>query len=384
MEKILEIPENLKKSRVSIRDLKVSFVLPNGLANALDEVSLDIYEGETLGLVGETGCGKSLTSRAIMGLIPQPPGIIEGGSILLDGEELLSRDEEYMQKVRGNKVSMVFQEPGISLNPVLTVGLQISEVFMLHRLNDLIRARIEKLERKQVNIGSISLRALRMTLRNPRHPIIRLLAIIPGINNFRRHLESEAKAKAIEALKMVRIPDPEDVMKKYPHQLSGGMLQRVLLATALSCRPRVLIADEPTSSLDVSVGAQILKLLDDLRDEVGSSILLVTHDLGIVAWHCDRVAVMYAGRIVEVGSVKDVFQNPLHPYTKGLFGCMISTNLNRGEAKTIDGVVPNLLHPPGGCRFHPRCPDKSELCDKEWGKLKEFEPDHYVSCHLFK
>jgi peptide/nickel transport system ATP-binding protein/oligopeptide transport system ATP-binding protein len=283
-----------------------------------------------MGLVGESGCGKSVTALSIMRLIPSPPGKIVGGEICLDGKNLLELDEREMRKIRGKKISMIFQEPMTSLDPVFTIGYEIMESIQLHQ----------------------------------------------GLE------KEKAREKAIEALRVVGIPDPERRVDEYPHELSGGMRQRAMIAMALSCNPALLIADEPTTALDVTIQAQILRLIDELKEKFGASVMLITHDLGVIAEMCDNVAVMYAGYIVEYADVDTLFSNPLHPYTKGL-----NKSIPRLDAKTerldvIRGLVPNLLDVPSGCPFHPRCDFCSKRCIEEVPKLIEVEDGHLVRCHL--
>jgi oligopeptide/dipeptide ABC transporter ATP-binding protein len=322
---------------VSISDLKVNFYTYRGVVRALDGIDLEIRKGETLGVVGETGSGKSVTALSIIRLVPDPPGKIDGGRILLNGEDLLKKSEAEMLKIRGGSIAMVFQDPSTFLNPVITVGDQISETVIFHQAEDTANLKGKALKRK-------------------------------------------AKERAIELLKMVRMPDPAGVLKKYPHELSGGMRQRVMIAMAIACRPQLLIADEPTTALDVTIQAQILELLNDLKRKIGSSILLITHDLGVVAETCDRVAIMYAGNIAEVAPTKLIFENPLHPYTQALLSAIPKITENRKELAMISGSIPNLLTPPSGCRFHPRCPYVMSKCSMEKPKLLELEAEHYVAC----
>jgi peptide/nickel transport system ATP-binding protein/oligopeptide transport system ATP-binding protein len=313
-----------------VKGLKTYFFTHEGVVKAVDGISFKINKGETMGLVGESGCGKSVTALSIMRLIPSPPGKIVGGEICLDGKNLLELDEREMRKIRGKKISMIFQEPMTSLDPVFTIGYEIMESIQLHQ----------------------------------------------GLE------KEKAREKAIEALRVVGIPDPERRVDEYPHELSGGMRQRAMIAMALSCNPALLIADEPTTALDVTIQAQILRLIDELKEKFGASVMLITHDLGVIAEMCDNVAVMYAGYIVEYADVDTLFSNPLHPYTKGL-----NKSIPRLDAKTerldvIRGLVPNLLDVPSGCPFHPRCDFCSKRCIEEVPKLIEVEDGHLVRCHL--
>ncbi|MGM0602526.1 MAG: ABC transporter ATP-binding protein [Bacillota bacterium] len=328
----MEKENNLDENEILLeaKNLKTSFFTYEGEVKALEDVSFVVNKGETLGLVGETGSGKSVTALSIMKLIPDPPGKIISGEINFNGENLIDKTEKEMQDIRGNQISMIFQDPMNSLNPVFEVGTQIKQVIKKHQK-----------------------KSSRM-----------------------------AKKIALEMFKKVGLPDPEHIMEKYPHELSGGMQQRVMIAIALSCHPQLLIADEPTTALDVTIQAQILKLIKNLRDEMSSSMLLITHDLGVVARVCDRVAVMYAGNIVEYAPVKKLFKNPSHPYTEGLLKA-IPRRESRGEKlKIIKGKVPNLITPPSGCRFHPRCEYKMDVCSSTIPPRKYIDENHYVKCHL--
>ncbi|AFD00588.1 putative oligopeptide/dipeptide ABC transporter, ATP-binding protein [Methanocella conradii HZ254] len=317
---------------VSIRGLKTNFYTYAGVVKALDGIDLDIYKGETIGLVGETGCGKSVTALSIIRLIQWPPGRIDEGSIIFNGKDLLKLPEKEMRKIRGNKISMIFQEPMNSFNPVFTIGDQIAEVIMLH----------QKMDKKS------------------------------------------AWKKAVEMLSFTSIPAPERVAKSYPHELSGGMLQRAMISMALACQPQLLIADEPTTALDVTIEAQILDLMKNLKSRTNASILMITHDLGIIAEMCDRVGVMYGGVIVELADVVAIFKKPLHPYTSGLINAIPSLSAEqKRRLETIPGNVPNLINPPTGCRFHPRCSKAMDICKKEKPGVYEVEDGHCVSCFLY-
>jgi len=316
---------------LSIRNLKTYFRTDDGDALAVDDVSLDVPAGKTVALVGESGCGKSVTSLSIMRLIPNPPGRIAGGSILLGGRDLLRLSEAEMRGVRGNAVSMIFQEPMTSLNPVFRVGDQIAATIRLHR----------------------------------------------GVS------KTEARAQTIALLEQVGIPSPEERVDDYPHQMSGGMRQRVMIAMALACNPHLLIADEPTTALDVTIQAQILELLKSLQAQHGMAILLITHDLGIVAETADSVAIMYAGKIVEEAAVGELFANPKHPYTVGLFGSLPKMSDTREPLQTIPGQVPAATRFPSGCRFHPRCPHCMEVCKTTIPATTIAAPGHTVACWLY-
>ena len=315
---------------IRVEDLKTYFLTYEGTIKAVDGVSFTINKGETLGLVGESGCGKSVTALSIMRLVQSPPGKIVGGKIFFEGKNLLDLSEKEMRKIRGCKISMVFQEPMTSLDPMFTIGSEIMEVLKLHQ-------------------------------------------------NLKK---DEAKKKAIESLCTVRFPDPEKRIDDYPHELSGGMRQRVMIAMALSCNPALLIADEPTTALDVTIQSQILKLIDDLRKEFNTSVLLITHDLGVIAKTCDNVALMYAGYIVEYTDVYTFFREPLHPYAKGLMKSIPRLDSEIKKLEIIKGLVPNLLDLPPGCPFHPRCDFCFELCTKKMPELINVEKNHLVRCHL--
>ncbi|MBC7194523.1 MAG: ABC transporter ATP-binding protein [Caldisericia bacterium] len=313
------------------KDLKTYFYTDEGVVRAVDGVDIKISVGETLGLVGESGCGKSVTSLSIMRLVPWPPGKIVGGEIYFKGEDLLKKTEEEMRRIRGSQISMIFQEPMTSLNPVFTVGYQISEAILIHQ--DVT--------------------------------------------------EEEAKKRAIEMLNLVGIPDPEKRYNEYPHQLSGGMRQRVMIAMALSCNPDLLISDEATTALDVTIQAQILELMKDLKRKIGMAILMITHNLAIIAEMADNVAVMYSGKIVEYSDVRTIFKSPQHPYTYGLLNSipLVTRRRKKGERlPIIEGVVPNPYHLPKGCYFNPRCPYATKICREEEPKLEEIAPNHFVKC----
>ena len=341
---------------LSIRGLKTYFYTYAGVVRALEGINLDIYPGETVGLVGETGCGKSVTALSVMQLVPDPPGRIVDGEILYHGQDLLESTEQEMQEIRGKKITMVFQDPMTYMNPVMTVGDQIAEVIMLHQT-------------LSGNDGKDT------TTSHGSHTERVVMS--------RRGIKKAAMAKAIETLKLVRMPYPEKIVKQYPHELSGGMRQRAMIAMALSCGPDLLIADEPTTALDVTIQAQILSLLNELKKEIGTSILLITHDLGIVAEVCDRVGVMYAGKIVELAETKVLFRNPSHPYTQGLLRAIPKLHREMEQLDIIPGSVPNLISPPPGCRFNPRCQFAMKVCSTVFPEPAEVEANHFVSCYLF-
>lgn len=320
---------------LEVKALKTYFYTEDGTVRAVDGVDFEVYPGEIVGLVGESGCGKSVTSLSVMRLI-SAPGKIEQGEILFDGNDLLKVSEQDMIHVRGNRISMIFQQPQTALNPVFKVGNQIGEVLNIHR-----------------DFG-----------------------------------KEAGYKRAVELLKMVGIPDAERRVEAYPHELSGGMAQRVMIAMALACLPELLIADEPTTALDVTIQAQILDLMRNLRENTGTAIILITHDLGVVAEMCERVAVMYAGEIVEQTDVGTLFDQPLHPYTQGLIGSIPVLGKLKNRLEVIPGSVPNLVNLPPGCRFAPRCKARVEhgleICTEIKPDLIDFKPDHKVRCWLYQ
>jgi peptide/nickel transport system ATP-binding protein len=384
------------KDLVTIRDLTVRFYTYEGVVHAIDDLDLDIRQGETLGIVGETGSGKSMTALAILRLIPYP-GRIESGSIVFfdrdrRGElELLKLTEDRMRAIRGNKISMVFQEPGAALNPVYTIGDQISEVFLLHRRQALGRQakqRVDNLLRDGNGLAAGMRRPFwrwqsRLYNKIAEEPYAlepRLLNRMPLFRRLLGRLRDEAGLLTIDMLKSVEIPDPARVAAHYPHELSGGMKQRAVIAMALACSPELLIADEPTTSLDVTIQAQMLELFRRIKADKGASVLFITHNLGVASEVCDRVAVMYAGRLCEVASVEELFARPLHPYTRALLDAV---PMPGKELQTIPGALADSLNPPPGCRFHPRCPSATPMCQQDRPKLKMVGKDHMVACYLY-
>jgi peptide/nickel transport system ATP-binding protein len=381
---------------VKIRDLTVRFYTYEGVVYAIDDLDLDIRQGETLGIVGETGSGKTMTALAILRLIPYP-GKIESGSIILfdrslpGGLELLKLSEDRMRSIRGCKISMVFQEPGSALNPVYTIGDQISEVFLLHQRQELGRQAKQKVD-TLLNDGSGFAASIKKPFwrwqsrvydkigqeSNPFEP--RLISHLPFFRRLLWRLKDEAGLLTVNMLKDVEIPDPDRVAGRYPHELSGGMKQRAVIAMALACSPELLIADEPTTSLDVTIQAQMLELFRRIKVDKGASVLYVTHNLGVAAEVCDRVAVMYAGRLCEVAGVEEIFLHPLHPYTKALLDAVPKPGK---ELQTIPGALADAFNPPPGCRFHPRCPSVMPTCQQERPKPKEISKDHIVACYLY-
>ena len=320
----------MSENLLEVKNLHIHYSTEDGLVKALNGASIEVKEGKTLGLVGETGAGKTTMARGIMRLIPNPPGKIIDGEVLFDGKDLLKISEEEMRTVRGRDISMIFQDPMTSLNPVLTVGEQILEVIETHH--------------QDMN-------------------------------------KEEAKKKAEEMLEMVGIVKTR--YSDYPHQFSGGMKQRVVIAIALACNPRLLIADEPTTALDVTIQAQVLEMINQLKKKYNTSMLLITHDLGVVAQNCDDVAIVYAGEIVEVGSIHDVYKDTMHPYTEGLFGSVPSLSSTEKRLHAIDGMMPDPTKLPDGCKFYERCPYATEKCEHNLPELREVKPGHKVRCHKY-
>lgn len=317
------------KDLLQVKELRTYFFTDSGVVKAVDGISYSVKRGETFGLVGESGCGKSVSALSILRLIPSPPGKIVSGEILFEGKDLLKISEEEIRGIRGNQIAMVFQEPMTSLNPVLTIGVQIGEVLELHRGFD----------------------------------------------------RKEARAETIRLLRMVGIPDPERRIDDYPHQFSGGMRQRVMIAMALSCNPKLLIADEPTTAVDVTIQAQLLEIIKELTSTSETAVILITHNLGVVARHVNRMAVMYAGRIVEMGPSIKIYSRPKHPYTIGLLASVPRLDQPRKERLIpIEGQPPDLSQLPPGCPFSPRCSYRMERCLKENPELKEVEEDHLIAC----
>ncbi len=314
---------------LEVKNLRTHFFTEKGVVKAVDGISFEVKESKTLGIVGESGCGKSITAMSLMRLLSRPGKIVEG-EVLYKGQDLIKLEENDMRMIRGNEMSIIFQEPMTSLNPVFTIGFQIMEVLILHQ----------------------------------------------------KITKDEARQKAIEMLKIVGIPRGEKIVDEYPHQLSGGMRQRVMIAIALACQPKILIADEPTTALDVTIQAQILELMNDLKNKLNTAIIIITHDLGVIAEMADDVIVMYSGKIVEKSDVKTIFAQPTHPYTLGLLASVPKLNEEAEFLESIDGSVPNPLKLPQGCYFNPRCKFAIDQCRKEQPELKELSPGHFVSCFV--
>ena len=350
---------------LQVNNVRLNFHTYAGEVKALDGVTFSIKKGEALGLVGESGCGKSVTALTIIGLLPENASVTEG-EIMLSGRDLLKISHDELRKVRANNIAMVFQDPTTFLNPVLTIGEQIEEVFLLNperlarvaaerKISEEDRAEEKREEAEGEKTPKLSKSAQKKV----------------------------AKVLSIDVLNQVRLADMERILKQYPHELSGGMRQRCMIAMALARNPDLFIADEITTALDVTIQAQILELLRELKREITGSTLLITHDLGVVAELCDRVAVMYAGNIVELADVKELFANPLHPYTQGLMRAIPMINRRVERLETIPGSVPDLIYPPSGCRFHPRCPFAFEKCKLEKPELVHVGKGHTVACHLY-
>lgn len=379
---------------VQVKDIVVRFYTYEGVVQALSGVNLCIQKGETLGLVGETGSGKSVTAFSILAL-PPPPGKIERGEVLLNPNgqavNILQLDKESLQNIRGCSVSMIMQEPSAALNPLYTIGYQVSEVLLRHSPKKFIKIVLDKIEKdiKETKKKSSSFQGwarsleygiYKAMLKNPKSMKVRMASRIPILRRYKRRLDLEVRKEVVELLREMKISDPEGIFDRYPHELSGGMQQRAVIAMALACHPKLLIADEPTTSLDVTIQAQILDLIRNLKKEFGSSVLYITHNLGVVAEICDRVAVMYAGQVCETADVKELFKRSIHPYTKALFDAI--PRPGKGFI-SIKGTVPNLVNPPTGCRFHPRCSKAMEVCSKETPRLVEVRKNHFVACHLY-
>lgn len=320
----------IEETLLKVDTLSTWFYTDDGIVKAVNDVSFSLNKGHTLGIVGESGCGKSITSLSVMRLIDSPPGKIVGGKIVFKGEDLLAKSEEEMRRVRGKRIAMIFQEPMTSLNPVYTVGRQIEEALLIH----------ESMTKK------------------------------------------EAKRRALEMLRLVRIPLPEKRFDEYPHQLSGGMRQRVMIAIALACSPELLICDEPTTALDVTIQAQILALIDELKEKTGTSVIMITHDLGVISEIADEVLIMYAGEIVEYAPKTQLFQNPLHPYTQGLIACVPKLSRDSDRLQTIEGTVPSFDDMPAGCTFWPRCPFAESICKEKKPPLIDCG-NRTVRCHRY-
>ncbi len=371
---------------IETTDLVTNFYTYEGVVKALNRVSLVVDRGMTYGLVGESGCGKSVAVRSMMRIV-QEPGRIEGGQVVLFADEaaaagidLLTLPETRMRALRGDQISMIFQEPNAALNPIMSIGDQVAESFLFHQQKQLARAVLDRLDQASGQGARGPLRRLfARASRNPNDPLLRFLNRLPLWRCWQNQLKAEALARSIDIIGRLGISNPEEIVHRYPHNLSGGMKQRIVIAMALACNPILLIADEATSNLDVTIQAQILELLKMLKQETISSILLITHDLGVVAETCDRVGVMYAGNLCEHADVNDLFRQPKHPYTQALLNSVPRLS-QHGPLQSIDGAVPNLVEPPAGCRFHPRCPLAKAPCRRHFPEMREVGANHFVAC----
>ncbi len=410
-------PDTRTDAIASVVDLQVHFSSKEGTVHAVDGVSFDIRDGETLGLVGETGCGKSVTARSFLRLVPMPPGIHVGGSVLFrpkqpcdhchgtgcdrcgqtgrvsvactncngsgcavcdqtgnETVDLTSIPEKRLRDIRGNRIAMIFQDPAKALNPALSIRDQIGEVFYEHRESEIL----ERAGMVPDEVGTLLHRHAALHSRVPE----RLLLALPPLRSKRNQISRAVDEMVIDALAETQIPNPLKVMDRYPHELSGGMRQRVMIAQALACNPDLLIADEPTTALDVTVQARILELVRELQEIHKTAVLYISHDLSLVRRVCDRVAVMYAGRIAEVGPTEQIFDDPLHPYTRGLLAALPSAQHERGKLVVIEGTVPELIDPPPSCRFSGRCAFSTDVCETTDPRLSDVGVSHPVSCFI--
>jgi peptide/nickel transport system ATP-binding protein len=423
---------------IETQDLYTDFFTFEGVVKALNGVSVVVNEGETYGLVGESGCGKSVTVRSMMRIVQAPGKIVDGKVVIFfraedrsQGIDILKRSETYMTSLRGDSISMIFQEASTSLNPVLSIGFQVGESFNFHRRAQVLEETIADLDRElskkvffvirgwkalqralfrrelavlrsyEAEIDRIDHELYEIENQNDRESLhrkvllnrrrdrlreksflVEFLKRFPFISYYQRCETKTVRRHVVELLRSLGVPNPDRVVDSYPHELSGGMQQRIVIAIALACHPVLLIADEPTSNLDVTIQAQIVDLIKQLKQTIISSVLFITHDLGLVAEICDRASVMYAGDISETAEVREIFRNPLHPYTQGLLHSVPKVK-QADQLNTIPGTVPGLVNPPSGCRFHPRCPSKMDICVHEKPPLIEHSPGHWVACYLY-
>ncbi len=367
----------------SVRDLRVHFKAKAGTVHAVDGVSFEIRDGETLGLVGETGCGKSVTARSFIRLVQSPPGIYAGGQIDFWSAEarrlgtgpidLLEIPDTEMLAIRGDRIAMIFQDPGKALNPALSIRSQIAEVFYQHRTDEILEP-----------LGPDVPAIIRRAARQRSNSLEKLLLKLPPWRSKLAQIRERVDTLVAQALAETQIPNPRTIMDSYPHELSGGMKQRVLIAQALACNPDLLIADEPTTALDVTIQARILELIAELQQRLQTSVLYISHDLSLVKEICDRVAVMYAGRIVETGTTAEVFSDPKHPYTRGLMAAVPSAAHKRGQLAAIDGTVPELVDPPPSCRFSTRCQFAVDICRTTDPRSMVVGEEHTVACFAYE
>ena len=388
----LDIQNSLDKDLIaSVTDLKVYFESKQGMVHSVDGVSFDIVDGEMMGLVGETGCGKSVTARTFMQLVQSPPGVLAGGNIKFRSKnskngsqviDLLDLSENQIRELRGERIAMIFQDPGKALNPGLTIRTQIAEVFQEHRENDVL----EKAGLKNKLTG-VTEYLVKKYIKQEAGFLITTLLKIPPLSTYKKKIDSGINRLVAEALEETQIPNPTKVMDRFPHELSGGMKQRVMIAQAIACNPDLLIADEPTTALDVTVQARVLDLIKELQKRHKTSVLYISHDLSLVRRICDRIAVMYAGQIVETGDAETIFNQPKHPYTQGLINALPSMSHERGKLEAIEGIVPELIEPEPGCRFVSRCKRRKANCEKIDPKLQpisEVDKSHKVACLLYE
>jgi oligopeptide/dipeptide ABC transporter ATP-binding protein len=396
------MPNNQFENNVlaKVKDLKVHFNSKRGVVHAVDGVDFEILNGETLGLVGETGCGKSVTGRSFLRLLPIPPGIIKGGAVNFKanlvctrcsgkgciecgksghktekGEQvdLLKISDTRMREIRGDRIAMIFQDPGKALNPTLTVGAQMAEVFLQHRSLEIL---------DMAGLGQLKNKAIFRFANQDLKVFDKILLLLPKARKQKLKVQEAVKIMVSKALSETQVPNPLKLLDRFPHELSGGMRQRVMIAQALACNPDLLIADEPTTALDVTVEARILELIRELQLKRKTSVLYISHDLSLVRRICDRVAVMYAGRIVEIGKAEEIFANPSHPYTRGLMAAVPSNGIPRGSLSAIKGTVPELIDPPDSCRFSGRCPYEVNGCRVNDPKLRKITESHSVACFI--
>ena len=388
----LDIQNSLDKDLIaSVTDLKVYFESKQGMVHSVDGVSFDIVDGEMMGLVGETGCGKSVTARTFMQLVQSPPGVLAGGNIKFRSKnsksgsqviDLLDLSENQIRELRGERIAMIFQDPGKALNPGLTIRTQIAEVFQEHRENDVL----EKAGLKNKLTG-VTEYFVKKYIKQEAGFIVTTLLKIPPLSTYKKKIDNGINRLVAEALEETQIPNPTKVMERFPHELSGGMKQRVMIAQAIACNPDLLIADEPTTALDVTVQARVLDLIKELQKRHKTSVLYISHDLSLVRRICDRIAVMYAGQIVETGDAETIFNQPKHPYTQGLINALPSMSHERGKLEAIEGIVPELIEPEPGCRFVSRCKRRKANCKKIDPKLQpisEVDKSHKVACLLYE
>ncbi len=371
---------------LDVKDLHTYFFTEEGIVKAVDGVSFQINYDEILGLVGETGCGKSVTALSLLKLI-RSPGEILSGQILFDGDDIVSKTEDEMLKIRGNSITMMFQDPMNSLNPVMKVGDQLAEVYLLHQMDnlkaELIKAR-EKNKRLKENLKRMK-NELKTSSPDGAETLKNQIKAIKEQIKFRITITNMAHRESAALLDRIGLPNADTIINRYPHELSGGMRQRIMIAMGLACNSKLLICDEPTTALDVTIQAQILDMIRELKRKLKNSVLFITHSLGVIYELCDRVAVMYSGNIVEYGPVENIFKKPMHPYTKGLMGAIprVTKASRESELQIIPGMVPNLIYPPNGCRFHPRCDHAMQICKEINPPLKLMENNVQVACHLF-